>query len=160
MSHNTPPFSNESMILPRRGSSGARTVRLLANKSRAGRFVPGVAAAMILAMTGGAALAQQKKPPAAPKRTSASVARDIAYLMRVADHACMGVSFDPTPLSRLIDRKGMTPLQVRAKFREDFQKSYDEAGARIAADGIGGYCDVVINEFAKRPKDYPGLAVR
>lgn len=119
-----------------------------------------MAAAVILAITAGGAFAQQKKPPAPPKRTPASVARDIAYLMRVADGACMGVAFDPAPLSKLIDGKGMTPLQVRAKFREDFQKSYDEAGARIAAEGVGGYCDVVINSFAKRSKDYPGLAVR
>lgn len=138
-----------------------------ANAARrpAARLLAAAALVVVGAVAGEAAT--HKKPPAKKpeaqqqaKQSPAEAARAIAYLMRVADGACMGVSFDPAPLSRRIEKKGLTPLQVRAKFRDDFQKSWDEAGARIAADGVGGYCDVVLKSFVTKPKDYPGLKVK
>ncbi len=169
MSHNTPPLSKESIIIPNIWSP-ALPSRLTRVQSGLRRFVPpALLAGAALAISGPWAVqaASDKKPPARKpeaqqqaKQSPVEAARAIAYLMRVADGACMGVTFDPAPLAKRIDKKGMTPLQVRAKFRDEFQKSYDEAGARVAAAGVGGYCEVVLGSFVSKPKDYPGLKVR
>lgn len=102
------------------------------------------------------------KPAAAttPKRSPVEIVRAIAYLMRVADNACPGVAYDPAPMVKMADAKSATVLQVRVKFRDDFQKSYDEAGVRIAADGVGGYCDIVIKSYAPKPREFPGLKIK
>ncbi|WP_342360940.1 hypothetical protein [Terrarubrum flagellatum] len=122
------------------------------------------AAIAIAALAHCAALAAPQKPapPAAAQTSSrkpADIARAMAYLMRVADRACMGIVYDPAPMSKLIDKKGLTPIQIREKYFSAFQAGYDEAGAHIAAQGLPSYCDFVLSSFVSKPRDYPGLKV-
>lgn len=120
----------------------------------------GLLAAAFCLMTTAAAHAAPKKPAPPPKKPAGEIARSIAYLMRVADNACPGVTYDPAAMVKLADPRSSTVLQIRAKFRDDFQKSYDEAGARVAAEGVGAYCDVVIKSFATKPREFPGLKIK
>lgn len=87
------------------------------------------------------------------------VAGAIAFLLRVHDGVCPGMTFDPTAMSRMIDPRGMTLEAVRRQYRKDFDESYAEAGARIAAEGIPAYCDVVRAFFGGAPDEAPGLVI-
>ena len=119
-----------------------------------------IVATLPLFASGTPAPAQPRQTAKPLKRPPVETARHIAYLMRVADNGCPGVTFDPAPMAKMIDPKGLTVLQVRARFRDEFQKSYDEAGARVAAEGVGGYCDYVIKSFARKTREYPGVAIK
>ena len=88
------------------------------------------------------------------------VAGAIAFLLRVRDGVCPGITFDPFVMSKMIDPKGIPLDVVKRRFRKDFNESYEQAGSRIETDGVAGYCDLVRNFFGKVPGEFPGLTVQ
>jgi hypothetical protein len=103
-------------------------------------------------------LACGEKASAKPPKPE-DVAGVIAFLLRVHEGACPGVTFDPWVMSQMIDLRGMTLDAVRRRFRKDFDESYAEAGARIAGEGLPAYCDLVRTFFGRNPGETPGLII-
>lgn len=110
-------------------------------------------AAALLAGTAGPASAASMKP--------GDIVGAIAFLMRIEGGACPGVSFDPAPMSRMLDPRGMTVTQIRSRYARDYLTAYNEAGSRITTEGMRGYCDFVVNFFGRaQPGEFPGLVIR
>ncbi|MDF2116343.1 hypothetical protein PY365_12210 [Roseiarcaceae bacterium H3SJ34-1] len=109
-----------------------------------------LALTLLLAIWSGAhAAAQTQKPE--------NVIGAMAFLLRVHDGACPGISFDPFQMSKMIDPKGLSLQAVRHRYGKDFNESYKEAGSRIASEGLPAYCNVVRSFFGKTPGEFPGL---
>lgn len=112
----------------------------------AARFV---LAAMLTLGAGAAAMARPVKP--------AEVAGAIAYLLRIRDGACPGITFDPFIMSKMIAPAGLSVEAVRRRFPRDFDSSYAEAGSRIAGENLAAYCSLIRTMFSRTPGEFPGL---
>lgn len=113
----------------------------------------GAFAAALLASTAGLAPAASMKP--------GDIVGAIAFLMRIEAGACPGISFDPAPMSRMLDPRGMSITQIRSRYARDYLTAYNEAGSRITTEGMRGYCDFVANFFGRaQPGEFPGLVIR
>jgi len=113
-------------------------------------------ACLVLSLTLGAwscapAEAQAQKPE--------NVVGAMAFLLRVHDGACPGISFDPIEMSKMIDPKGLSLQAVKSRYGKSFNESYKEAGSRIESDGLPAYCDLVRSFFGKNPGEFPGLVI-
>jgi hypothetical protein len=87
------------------------------------------------------------------------IAGAMAFLLRVHEGACPGISFDPFEMSKMIDPKGLSLQAVKRKYAKDFDQSYKEAGSRIAGENLAAYCDLVRTFFGKNPGEFPGLVI-
>lgn len=109
-------------------------------------------AALLILGAGAEAVARPVKP--------AEVAGAIAYLLRIRDGACPGISFDPFVMSKMIEPAGLSVEAVRRRFPREFDSSYAEAGSRIAAENLQAYCWVIRSLFGRTPGEFPGLVFR
>jgi len=87
------------------------------------------------------------------------IAGAMAFLLRVHEGACPGVTFDPFEMSKMIDPKGLSLQAVKRRFGKDVNQSYREAGSRIETEGLPAYCDLVRTFFGKNPGEFPGLVI-
>jgi len=105
--------------------------------------------AMLTSGSGVQAAARPVKP--------AEVAGAMAYLLRIRDGACPGITFDPFLMSKMIDPAGLSVEAVRRRFPGEFDRSYAEARSRIAAENLQAYCWVIRSLFGRTPGEFPGL---
>ncbi|QCI67183.1 hypothetical protein [Phreatobacter stygius] len=107
-----------------------------------------------------ALLAGATGPASAASMKPGDIVGAIAFLMRVEAGACPGITFDPTPMLGMLG-PGLTVAQIRSQYRSDFLMSYNEAGSRVASEGMPAYCDFVASFFGRaRPGEFPGLVIR
>jgi hypothetical protein len=110
----------------------------------------------LLLTLGAWSCAQAAGPP--PQKPE-NVVGAMAFLLRVHDGACPGISFDPFEMSKMIDPKGRPVEAIKRQYGKRFNESYKEAGSRIESEGLPAYCDLVRSFFGKTPGEFPGLEI-